>query len=422
MTSRASLSVLSLFSVFAMPLFGETLDWPRWRGPADNGSTEAGGFPAKCDDTTLAWKVELPGKGCSTPIVVGKRIYLTAPAEGRDAALAYDWSGKLLWQTAFEAEVPGRHRNGSGSNPSPVSDGRGIFVAFKSGMLGALNLDGSVRWKINLVEKFGPVNLFWDFGSSPVLTEKNLVVARMHNGESWIAAFDKETGEMRWKTPRNYEVPREVDNGYTTPQVIRYEGEEALLSWGADHLTIHSSASGELLWSCSGFNPDATPLWPAVASPVLVGDTAVVCFGRADKGAPRLHGIKIGGRGDATSRAHLWKSEEVSSFVPSPASYKGLVYLLSDRGVVACVDPVKGGKVWSAELPKASANYYASPVIAGGLMYAAREDGTLIVAKVEGGFELLAENKLEDRVIAGVVPVGGRLIVRGNGGLYSFGK
>ena len=145
MTSRAALSTLSLLSMFLTPLAGETLDWPRWRGPADNGSTAASGFPTRCDASTLAWKVDLPGKGCSTPIVVGQRIYLTAPADGKDAALAYDWSGKMLWQTTFESEVPGRHRNASGSNPSPVSDGRGMFVAFKSGMLGALNMDGSVR-------------------------------------------------------------------------------------------------------------------------------------------------------------------------------------------------------------------------------------------------------------------------------------
>jgi hypothetical protein len=285
------------------------------------------GAPTKLDDSALAWKVALPGKGCSTPIVVGRSVYLTVPVDGSDALQSYDLDGKLRWQMLFGAEEPGKHRNGSGSNPSPASDGKAVFAAYKSGAFAAVNTDGSVRWKTNLVERFGPVNLFWDFGSSPVLTEKNVVVARMHNGESWLAAFDKITGELRWKTARNYEVPREVDNGYTTPQVIQHGGKEALLSWGSDHLTIHSAADGKLLWSCTGFNPDSTPLWPAVASPVLVNDTAVVCFGRADKGAPRLFGIKVSGQGDVTSTAHLWKRDEVSSFVPSPAAYTGLVYI-----------------------------------------------------------------------------------------------
>jgi outer membrane protein assembly factor BamB len=146
----------------------------------------------------------------------------------------------------------------------------------------------------------------------------------------------------------------------------------------------------------------------------------VVCFGRADKGAPRLFGIRVGGSGDVTSTAHLWKREEVSSFVPSPAAYKGLVYVLSDRGQVACIDPGTGKAVWTAEIPRASANFYASPVIVDGVMYAAREDGAVFVAKVEGGFELLSENKVDDRIIAALVPACGRIFARGNGNLYCF--
>lgn len=126
------------------------------------------------------------------------------------------------------------------------------------------------------------------------------------------------------------------------------------------------------------------------------------------------------GFGDAGSSAHLWKREEVSSFVPSPAAYKGLVYILSDRGQVACIDPATGAAVWTSEMPRSSANFYASPVIVDGLMYAAREDGALFVARVEGGFELLSESKVDDRIIAALVPAAGRVFARGNIGLYSF--
>ena len=422
MSSPRFAIIASLILNLNSGLLADIAEWPRWRGASDNGSMTAGGTLARVDESTMAWKIELPGKGCSTPIVVGKAVYLTVPIGGNDALQSYDWNGKLLWQSVFGSENPGKHRNGSGSNPSPVSDGQAVFVAYKSGTLASVNLDGSLRWKTNLVERFGAVNLFWDFGSSPALTQKDVVVARMHNGESWLAAFDKQTGEMRWKTARDYEVPREVDNGYTTPQVIQHNGSEAVLSWGSDHLTIHSAADGKLLWSCTGFNPDATPLWPAVASPVLVNDTAVVCFGRADKGAPRLHGIKVGGNAEGTLGAHLWRRDSVSSFVPSPAAYKGLVYILSDRGQVACIDPATGDARWSSELPRASSNFYASPVIVDGVMYAAREDGTVFVVRVEGGFELLSESKLDDHLIAGLVPAGGRIFARGNSYLYCFGK
>ena len=412
----------SLIFSFTFGVFADSSDWPRWRGSLDNGSAVMGGTLSRLDESAMAWKVELPGKGCSTPIVVGNTLYLTVPIDGKDALQSYDFNGKLLWQSVFGPENPGKHRNGSGSNPSPASDGKAVFVVYKSGTLAAINLDGSSRWSTNLVERFGSVNLFWDFGSSPALTQKDVVVARMHNGESWLAAFDKQTGEIRWKTARDYEVPREVDNGYSTPQVIQHNGSEAIMSWGADHLTIHSAADGKLLWDCTGFNPDATPLWPAVASPVLVKDTAVICFGRADKGVPRLYGVKVSGYGESTSRSHLWKRDEVSSFVPSPSAYKGLVYILSDRGQVACVDPATGDARWTVDLPRASANFYASPVIVDGVMYAAREDGVVFVVRIEGGFELLSENKLDDHLIAGLVPARGRMFVRGNMHLYCFGR
>ncbi|MES2696391.1 MAG: PQQ-binding-like beta-propeller repeat protein [Verrucomicrobiota bacterium] len=411
----ASLAGLALFA----PSTHATANWPHWRGPDANGSSAAAKLPTKWDAASITWKTPLPGKGCSTPIVWGDRIYLTAPVDGKDAVLAFDASGKELWRTAFTAEEKGRHRNGSGSNPSPATDGKTIFVTFKSGNLAALNLDGTVRWKANLVEKFGPVKLFWDFGTSPALTEKYVILARMHQGESWLAAFDKETGEMRWKTPRNYESPREVDNGYTTPLIIRHEGKEAIVTWAAQHLTAHSAADGKLLWSCGNFNPTDTALWPAVATPVIVDGMAVVCFGRADRGNPRLHGVKVGGKGDVTTTHRVWQREDAGSFVPSPVEYKGKVYILSDRGQVDCIDPVSGKTVWSGTLPRSASNYYASPMIAGGNLYAAREDGAIYVVGLADGFKLLSENKMDDRVIASLVPAAAnRLLIRGESHLY----
>jgi len=400
------------------PSFAVDPGWPQWRGPKNSGSTLQGGFPTQWSDASTSWKAPLPAKGCSTPIVLEKRIYLTAPNDGRDSVLAFDWAGKPLWKTDLGAEDPGKHRNASGSNPSPVTDGKSIFVTFKSGNLAALNLEGAVRWQANLVGRFGPVNLFWDFGTSPVLTEKNVILARMHNGASWLAAFDKDTGEIRWKTDRTYETPREGDHGYTTPIVIRHEGREALLTWGAQQLTIHDAMDGKLLWSCGEFNPAAVALWPAVASPVLADGMAVVCFGRADRGNPRLHGIKLDGSGDVTATNRVWLREDVGAFVPTPVEYKGLVYILSDRGQIDCIEPRTGKTSWTASLPRSSANFYASPVIADGVMYAAREDGAVFVARVEKGFELLSENKFDDRLIASIVPVEKRLLIRGQSFLY----
>jgi len=394
-------------------------NWPHWRGPQDNGSTETGSYPVKWDAEKVLWKAPMPGKGCSTPIVWNERIYLTTPSNGLDTVLAFDWLGKPLWRTTFGRENAGKHRNGSGSNASPATDGNGVFVYFKSGTLAAVEFDGKVRWQTNLVERFGPVTLYWDHGSSPVLTEKYVIMARMHHGESWLAAFDKTTGEMRWKVARNFETPVEGDHSYATPLVIQHRGKESLLVWGGEHVSLHDTADGKGLWACGDFNPEMMRNWPTVASPVVVGDMAVVPYGRADRGQPRLHGIKLGGSGaSATGGQRIWRREDAGTFVPTLVAYQGRVYTVRDRGEVECLDPVTGKTVWSDAFPKASANFYASPVIAAGKLYAAREDGVVFVASVENKFELLAENQMGERVVASPVPVANRLIIRGEQHLF----
>jgi outer membrane protein assembly factor BamB len=415
-------SVLAISLVVAFGAVAEPTQWLSWRGPGDKGSTAQGAYPASCDATNILWKAPLPGKGCSTPIVFDNRIFLTAPIDGSDGVVALDWSGKTIWQTKLGPEEAGKHRNGSGSNPSPVCDGKAIFAYFKSGTLAATDLSGKVRWQTNLVAGFGPDSLYWDQGTSPVLTKDLVVIARMHHGESWLAAFDKTTGQMRWKLPRNYETPVEGDHAYTTPLVIEHQGKEALLVWGAQHLTAHAASDGKLLWTCGGFNPQEVKFWPAVASPVVAGDVGVIAHGRADRGQPRLYGIRLGGAGDVTATHKLWERDDTGTFVPTPAAYGGKIYLVRDRGEVECLDPATGKTLWKDAFPKASSNYYASPLVANGLLYGIREDGVVFVARVDGKFELLSENPMGERIIASPVAVGNRLLIRGERHLYCLAK
>ena len=393
-------------------------NWPRWRGPHDNGSIELGNYPVEWKRDGVLWKSSLPGKGCSTPIVWDQRIYVTAPIDSHDSLIAYDWSGKRLWQAAFGTENPGKHRNGSGCNASPVTDGNSVYVYFKSGTLAAVNLDGSIRWQTNLVKRFGADTLYWDHGTSPVLTKKHVVMARMHQGESWLAAFDKGTGNMEWKVARNYKTPREGDHGYSTPVVIQHRGSAALLVWGAQHLTLHDVADGTVIWTCGNFNPESKALWPSIATPAIVDDVAVIAFGRNDRRLPRLHGIRLGGQGDVTQTHRLWKRSDVGTFVPTPVSYKGQVYVVGDQGRITCLEPQTGKTVWTANFPKHRAKFYGSPLIAGGRLYAPREDGVVMVADIKGGFKLLAENDMGESVIASPVPVSNRLLIRGIESLY----
>ena len=414
--------ILSVSFSCSLTLNAADLNWPSWRGPNANGSTESGGFPTQWTIESLAWKTPLPGKGCSSPIVWKRQIFITSPIDGNDAIMSFDENGKRLWQTTFGKENPGKHRNGSGSNPSPATDGKTIFANFKSGTLAATNLSGDVIWETNLVERFGPDTLFWDHGSSPVITSKSVVVVRMHKGESWLAAFDKSTGDLQWKIPRNYQTPVECDHGYSTPIVINFMSEEALLVWGAEHLTIHRVSDGKVVWTCGDFNPDKNRLWPSIASPVVSQDMAVIAYGRNDRGHPRLHGIRLSGSGDVTATHRIWKRDDISTFVPSPVEYKGRVYMVRDRGQVECLDPQKGETIWSDAFPKNRSAFYSSPLIAGGILYAAREDGVVFAAEIEDRFKLLAEVDMQEPIIASPVPFGDRILLRGYENLFCVGK
>jgi len=396
--------------------------WAQWRGPHDNRSITSGEYPVTWDPENVLWKIDIPGKGFSTPIVWDKTIYLTTGSEGLDTVLAFDWSGKQIWQRQLGPEIAGKHKNGSGSNPSTITDGSGIFVFFKSGNFAALELDGSVRWKTNLFERYGKDNRFWDFGTSPVLTKENVVIAEMHDGQSWLAAFDKVTGEVSWKVPRNYQTAREGSQGYSTPIVFSHNGTEALLVWGALHLTAHDAADGKIIWSCGNFNPEDTPNWPAVASPVICGEIAVVPCGRADRRQPRLHGVKLGGSGDVTETHRLWKREDIGSFIPTPGEFKGRAYVIDDRGTIDCINPLTGETIWRGVFPKGKGNFYASPLIAGEHLYAAREDGIVFVLSLKDEFEIISEIDMKDAIIASPIAISDRLLIRTGRYLFCVGN
>jgi len=394
-------------------------DWASWRGPGFSGSRPGENYPTHWERDGLAWKVGLPGKGASSPIVWKDRIFVTSPSEGSDAVLAFDREGKKIWTTKLgDVRAPKHRKLGTSSNASPVTDGNGVFVYFKSGTLAALEMDGTVRWQRDLTEEFGPEKLYWDAGSSPVVMGEFLVLPRLHAGDSFVAGFDKATGEIRWQQARNYEVPAENDNGYTTPVPIRHDEKDALLVWGSDHLTAHALADGALLWSCGGFNAAGMKMWPAIATPVVVGDIAVVPVGRDDRSQAQVHGIRLGGSGDVTETHRVWKREDLGVFVASPIAYEGKVYLLRNKGAVACLDPTDGSTLWEAEFPKSADAYYASPVIAGGILYAAREDGMVFSARVGDAFELLGENDMGEQILATPVPFDGRLLIRGSEHLF----
>ena len=392
-------------------------NWPAWRGEDASGSTTHGNYPSELNqEKNLLWKAPLPDKGCSTPVVWENSVLLTSPINGEDSVLSFSMGGEKNWQTKIGPERKGRHLNGSGSNPSVVTDGKNLYALFKSGNLACLNFDGKIIWK-NDLSSYGKDTLYWDFGTSPILTSKHLIVALMRKGNSWLLAFDPKTGQVTWEKERNYKTPPECDHSYATPTLIEHKGKEAILVWGAERLSAHSAKDGEMHWVSTGFNPKQKKNWVVVGSQVVVGDIAIVPYGRGT----HMKGIRMGGTGDVTESNLLWTRTDTGCFVPSPAVAHGKVYVLRDRGEVHCIDPKTGKSHWEDAFPRASSSYYGSPTVAGNKLYAPREDGVILIADISKGFKFLGEFDMGERVIASPVPVNDKILIRGEKNLLCFG-
>tara|TARA_R110002096_G_scaffold104771_10_gene230722 strand:- start:3338 stop:4609 length:1272 start_codon:yes stop_codon:yes gene_type:complete len=395
-------------------------NWPQWRGPDGLSLAAPGDYPTEFSpEKNVQWKVKLPGVGSSTPIVWGDQIFVTSGINGEDGITAYNWKGDQVWQETLGKERPGKHKNGSGSNPSPITNGEDLIVYYKSGTVASFSLDGKLKWKTNLQERYGEDTLWWDLGTSPVFAGGNIVIAVMQEGESYLVALNPADGSEVWKADRTYEVQKETGQSYTTPYVTEIDGKETIVVWGADRLTGHNPENGEIIWTCGGFNPDDKPMWRVIASPAFTEGIAVVPFGRTKFTA----GVKMGGSGDITEGSRLWEREDVGADCPTPVGRDGKVYLLTDRGKIHCIEATTGKDIWTGAIPRAAAKYYSSPILAGDLLYCAREDGVLATVQIsDDSMEVLSQNEMGERLAAAPVPVNGKLLVRGVEHLYCFGS
>ncbi|MEO0445285.1 MAG: PQQ-binding-like beta-propeller repeat protein [Verrucomicrobiota bacterium] len=418
MTTFLRLLCTFTFASFLPPLAAS--NWPQWRGPTADSLAPAGDYPSHFSPTeNLLWKVELPGRGSSTPAVWGDQIFVTSGDAGKDGIQCYHRSGELVWKKTLGEERPGKHKNGSGSNPSPITDGENVFVYYKSGTVASLTVDGEKNWSINLQEKYGEDTLWWDLGTSPVFAGENIVIAVMQEGESYVIAIRQSDGEVAWKVDRTYPVQKETGQSYTTPYLTTLDGRETLVIWGADRLTGHDPSNGEVIWTCEGFNPEDKPMWRVIASPGFVDDIAVVPYGRTKYCAA----VRMGGTGNITDSARLWEHQGFGADCPTPVGKDGKVYLLTDRGAIHCLNAETGETIWEGAIPRAAAKYYSSPILAGDLLYCAREDGLLSVVKISvSGMEVLSQNDLGQRLAAAPVPIDDQLLVRGETHLFCFGE
>jgi outer membrane protein assembly factor BamB len=394
-------------------------DWPQWRGPEANGVSRETGLPVRWSPTeNVAWSLPLPGPSGSTPIITGDRVFLNV-AEGNDLAL---WcvgreKGDVMWKRALgSGNVTMRKHNMS--SPSPVTDGKSVYVITGTGILKGFSLDGRELWSRDLPKEYGHFGLNWGYASSPLLEGDSLYVQVLHGMKtdqpSYLLRIETATGKNRWRVERKTAAISESPDAYTTPLAVRVAGGTEIVVTGADVITGHDPATGRELWRANGLNPTNDPYFRIVASSVAAKD---VVF--ASSRVRPLLAVRAGGRGDVTTSHKLWSFDQGPD-VPTPASDGQYLYVVNDKGIAWCLDAATGKPLYGPQRLK-PATYSASPVLADGRIYMTSEDGVTSVYKAGPVFELLAENSIEDVALSSFAVSSGRLYLRTAHKLWAIG-
>jgi len=375
-------------------------DWPCFRGP-ETGVSKATGLPLSWDGKTgkgVAWKLELPGKGVSSPVVVGNRLYLTAAVgylEKRLVVLAVDpGSGKQLWKRQLTATGPTAcHPTTSMAGPTPVADAQGVYALFATGDLVSFSPDGDLRWYRSLVTDHPTVGNQVGMASSLALSG-GLVIVQMENiGESFIAGIEPGTGIEKWR------IPRESSSTWNSPVAVQVGGKDRVIVQNAKGFVLLDPANGQEIWSHKG------PMVP-IASPAVSEGQLFAC------GSPFVAMPLGDSQGKIT-----WESSKMGARHASPLAVDGKVYGVVQIGL-NCLDAKSGKEVWQQRL---KGPISASPVAADGRIYLFAEDGSGYVVKLGGDKpQLLATNTLGESVSATPAIQGGKLILRAEKHLWCF--
>lgn len=416
-------------------------DWPQWRGPFFNGSTDETGLPEQWSRTEgVAWSTALPGVAASTPVTWQDHVLLSGTDSAKDmlqAMCVNRKTGKVLWQHDVAKGISKDYRSNFAS-ASPVTDGRVAIFFFGSGELVAYSLDGKPRWARNIEDDYGPFAFQWTFSSSPLLFNGKLYVQVLQrdepvNGrglagrfnESYLLALDPQTGKTLWRHVRPSQAVAESRESFTTPMPYTVGGATQLIVAGGDALTAHDPETGKELWRWGTWNPERIPHWRLVTSPVA-GDGIVLAS--APKREP-IYAVKAGGSGVLGDDCLAWVSreaKEVSTDVPTPAFYDGDFFVLSDvRKNLSRVEPKTGKVKWTVPTP-GNAKYEASPLAADGKLYTINFDGQVAIFQAADG-KLLRTIPMDEPangevVRSSIVAAHGQLLIRTTRHLYCVGK
>jgi outer membrane protein assembly factor BamB len=382
-------------------------DWPEFRGPDGQGHSDETGLPLVWSETqNVRWRVPIPGKGWSSPSIQGNRIWLTAATDGGRSlrAIAVDFgTGAILRDVEIihvDSPAPINAKN-SYASPTPVVEGDFVYLHFGAFGTACLRQSGGLLWKIRLEYdngQHGP-------GGSPVLYDDLLILSCDGRDIQYVAALDKRTGFVRWKTKRR------GHQAYTTPLIVRLpEGDQAI-SPGAFRAISYEPRTGKEIWQVSygeGFSN--------VPRPVYGNGLVYICTGFQE---PSLIAVRADGRGDVTGTHIAWTLKRGAPLTPSPLLVGEELYLVNDNGIATCVDAKTGKQHWQERLGGA---YSASPVYAGGRIYFLSEDGESVVIAPDKRFRKLAVNRLDGRTLASMAVSGGSVLIRTATHLYRLSE
>jgi outer membrane protein assembly factor BamB len=412
------------FGVIAFVLFSFAVvyadNWPQWRGPSLNGVSNEKNLPVKWStEENIAWKAAMPGWSGSTPIIWRDRIFLNV-AEGDNLFL---WcldktKGEVLWKKPLgSGNVKMRKQNMS--SPSPVTDGRNVYVMTGTGILKSFDFAGKELWTRDIQKDYGAFGLNWGYASSPLLFEESLYVQVLHgmktDDPSYVMRIDKKTGKTIWKVERPTTAIRESPDSYTTPGLLRYGKTTEIVITGGDCVTGHDPATGKELWRANGLNPENNPSYRIVASPIIFNDIIY-----APTRVRPLLALRAGGRGDISTSHLLWSTINGPD-VPTPVTDGKYFYIVNDRGIMWCLDAKTGAEIYGQQRLKPG-TYSASLVLADEKIYVTNEEGLTTVVRAGPKFEVLAENPLNDYCLSSPAISDGQIFIRTATNLYCIGK
>jgi outer membrane protein assembly factor BamB len=394
-------------------------NWPQWRGPQLNGTSNETGLPVKWTaESNVAWKLPLPEWSGATPIVWGDSIFLNV-AQGTTLSLwCIDRRGPtVLWKAPLGGGNH-RERKQNMSSPSPVTDGTRVYAMTGTGILKGFDFKGKELWARDIQREYGRFGLQWGYASSPLLHDDALFVQVLHgmttDDPSYLLRIDKLTGKTVWKVERPTDAISESPDAYTTPALVRSGTATEVVVSGADVVTGHDPATGKELWRLKGLNPSNDPSNRIVASPVVAGGLIIV----PSRVSPVI-AIRPGGRGDVSQSHKAWQFSRGPD-VPSPVSDGTHVFIVTDNGVVYALNAKTGAVVWGPTRLK-TGTYSASPVLAEGRVYVTNEEGLTSVFAAGPEFEVLAENPLNDYTLSSPAVSQGQIFLRTSSHLFAIG-